>query len=61
MWEILAHHGKTIVAVVTAVVGFATLVILSPGESVSAVEYLTGATMLLTALGVYVVPNGPKP
>ena len=54
------RYRKTIVAVVGAGMSFATLVVTSAPEAVTAGEYLFGAASLLTALGVYAVSNdGP--
>ena len=49
--------NKTIVAVVTGAIGWATLVVNSPAAHISASEWIVGATYLATALGVYSVSN----
>lgn len=55
-----APYRKTVVAVVGAVIAFATLVITSPEAAISASEWLSGAIGLGTALGVYGVANVPE-
>ena len=53
----MAKYRKTIVAVVGAAIGFATLVVTSAPAAPTAPEYLAGAVGLATALGVYRVTN----
>lgn len=48
---------KTVAAVVTGVIGWATLVVNSPSTAVTASEWIVLATVVATAVGVYVVPN----
>lgn len=54
----LSAYRKTVTALVGAVIAFAQLVIYSPGASISASEWVTGAILLATALGVYSISNG---
>jgi hypothetical protein len=51
------RFAKTIIAVVTGAIGWATLVVNSDAGSITANEWIVGATYLATALGVYAVPN----
>lgn len=53
----LGPYGKTVVAVVAGAIGFATLVVQSPPAEITAPEWITGATYLAVALGVYQVKN----
>lgn len=48
---------KTITAVVVGAIGWATLVVNSDATSITSSEWIVGATVLATALGVYAVPN----
>lgn len=50
-------YTKTITALVGAGVAFATLVITSPSDAITASEWLSGGVGLGTALGVYALPN----
>lgn len=50
-------YNKTIIAVITSVIGWATLVVQSAPHAINSTEWITGATMLATALGVYAVSN----
>lgn len=51
------RYSKTIVAVVTAIIAFATVVVVSPDSAISSAEWLGGAVGLAGALGVYSVNN----
>lgn len=53
----LPAYRKTFAAVAGAVIAFAQVVIYSEAEAISATEWVTGAILILTALGVYTVPN----
>lgn len=53
----MSRYLKTITAVITGAVGWATLVVASEASAISAEEWIVGATYLATALGVYAVPN----
>lgn len=53
----LPTYRKFVAAVVGAAIAFAQLVIYSPSEPISAAEWVTGAILLATALGVYTVRN----
>lgn len=55
----LPAYRKTLVAVVGAVVAFSQIVIYSPAAEISSAEWVTGAILVLTALGVYGTPNEP--
>lgn len=50
-------YNKTIIAIVTAVIGWATEVVNSAAKDISASEWLIGATYLAIALGVFTVAN----
>lgn len=53
----LAPYRKTIAALVVAAIGWATAVVASPAEAITATEWILGATGLAAALGVYATPN----
>lgn len=53
----LGRYAKLVTAVVTGVIGWATLVVNSKAGPISASEWIVGATYLATALGVFTVPN----
>lgn len=53
----LAPYRKTVTAVVGGVIAWAGIVIISPQAAITASEWLTGATYLAIALGIYTVPN----
>lgn len=55
----MTRYNKLIVAVVSGVIGWATLVVNSAPAHISASEWIVGATYLATALGVYSIPNSP--
>lgn len=57
MWDLAAPYRKTITAVVTAAIGWATLVVTSDSGPITPEEILAGVTALAIALGVYAVPN----
>ena len=52
-----APYRKTITALVTGAIGWATLVVTSDTLGVTPEEWIAGATALAIALGVYAVPN----
>lgn len=52
-------YSKLITALVAGAIGFATLVVNSASGPITASEWITGATYLATALGVYAVANAP--
>ena len=54
-----AVYRKTITALVTSAIGWATLVVTSDSAGVTDLEWIAGATALAIALGVYAVPNSP--
>lgn len=53
----LSKYNKTITAVVTGLIGWATVVVTSDSAAVTAGEWIMLATVLATALGVYQVKN----
>lgn len=53
----MGKYRKTITAVVTGGIGWAGAVVASKSGPVTASEWVMGATVLATALGVYAVPN----
>lgn len=53
----MSPYLKLIAAVVTGVIGWATLVVNSAPADITSSEWIVGATALATALGVYLVPN----
>lgn len=53
----LAPYRKTITAVVTGLIGWATAVVASDPARITASEWIVFATALATALGVYAIPN----
>lgn len=50
-------YRKTITALITGAIGWGTAVVASPSIPVTASEWLFGATVAATALGVYAVSN----
>jgi hypothetical protein len=54
------QYRKTIAAVVTGAIGWATLVVASESSAITGPEWIAGATALATALGVFIVPNAPQ-
>ncbi len=60
MIERLAPYRKTVAAVVTGLIGWATVVVVSEPTNITATEWLGLAIALATALGVYAVPNEPS-
>jgi hypothetical protein len=53
----LGLYRKTITAVITGMIGWATLVVVSESTKITAPEWIALATVLATAIGVYSVPN----
>lgn len=53
----LGRYNKTIIAVVTGVIGWATLVVNSAPKDITSAEWIEGATILAIALGVCAVSN----
>jgi hypothetical protein len=56
-YHTFSAYRKTVAAVVTGLIGWAAAVVVSPTASVTASEWVVGATVLATALGVYGVTN----
>lgn len=56
----LGTYGKAITAVITALIGWAALVVNSDPVKITASEWIVLATGLATALGVYAVSNAPS-
>jgi hypothetical protein len=57
LWNRLAPYRKTVTAVVTGAIGWATLVVTSGSGPITAEEWIMLATVVATALGVYQIPN----
>jgi hypothetical protein len=57
LWNRLAPYRKTVTALVTGAIGWATLVVTSGSGPITAEEWIAGATALAIALGVYSVSN----
>lgn len=55
----IAPYRKTVTALVTGLIGWAAVVIVSEPSNVTATEWLGLAIAVATALGVYAVPNDP--
>jgi hypothetical protein len=53
----LSTYAKTISAIITGAIGWATLVVASDPVAITAEEWIVGATALATALGVYTFRN----
>lgn len=53
----LGAYNKTVTALVTGLIGWATVVIISPQTAISSSEWLALAVALAVGLGVYSVPN----
>lgn len=53
----LAPYRKTITALVTGAIGWAAAILASNSAGITGTEWIMGATILATALGVYGVPN----
>lgn len=53
----LAPYRKTVAAVVTGMIGWASAVVVSDPAQITAGEYVMLATVLATAFGVYQVAN----
>lgn len=53
----MTQYLKTITALVTALIGWATLVVESAPSEITSTEWILLATAVTTALGVYLVPN----
>lgn len=56
----LAPYAKTVTAVVTGVIGWAAMVVASAPAAVTASEWIAGATVTATALGVFAVSNADQ-
>ncbi len=56
----MGTYGKTITAVITGLIGWATLVVESDPSEIVSSEWIVLATVLATALGVYTVSNAPQ-
>lgn len=56
----LGTYGKTITAIITGLIGWATLVVQSDAVDITSGEWIVGATALATALGVFAVSNAPS-
>lgn len=56
----LDPYRKTITALVTGAIGWATLVVVSDSVPITGPEWIAGATAAAIALGVYAVPNASR-
>lgn len=56
----LGPYAKLVTALITGIIGWATLVINSAPASITGPEWIMGATALATALGVFAVPNASQ-
>lgn len=56
----LGKYGKTVTALITGAIGWATLVVHSAPAAITADEWIVGVTALATALGVYAVANASQ-
>lgn len=56
----LKKYRKTIVALVTGLIGASSAVVTSDPAPITASEWIMLATVVATALGVYSVPNTKK-
>lgn len=55
----LGKYGKTITALVTGLIGWATVVVQSVPAKITATEWIAFVTVLAVAFGVYAVRNDP--
>ena len=53
--------NKTLTALITGVIGWATLVVNSPAHAITPSEWIQLATAVAVALGVYTISNAPTP
>lgn len=53
----MSQYRKTIAAVVTGLLGWATAVVASPSAPITAAEWIMLGTVTATALGVYGIRN----
>lgn len=53
----LGKYRKFTTALVGVIASWATLVVVSKSDPITAYEWVTGGILLATALGVYEVPN----
>lgn len=56
----LGKYGKTVAALITGAIGWATLIVNSASVDITASEWIVGATALATALSVYSVSNAAE-
>lgn len=56
----LGRYGKSVTALVTGGIGWATQVVNSPPTHVTAGEWVGLATVVAVAFGVYAVSNDPE-
>ena len=54
---LLHTYKKTITALVTGAIGWATMVVSSPAVSITGPEWIAGATFVAIGLGVYGAKN----
>lgn len=57
----IADIRKALTPLVTGGMAWAAFVVNSPSKPITGNEWLYGASILATSLGVYAITNGPKP
>lgn len=57
----VTRYMKTITALATGAIGWGTAVVTSTPAHITSSEWIMGATVAATALGVFGVPNTPAP
>lgn len=55
----VGRYAKTVTALITGIIGWATLVVGSPPSHITAAEWVALGTAVAVALGVFSVPNTP--
>jgi hypothetical protein len=55
----MSNYRKTLTALVTGGIGWATMVVQSAPPGITATEWIAAATVGATALGVYAIANDP--
>lgn len=53
----MSKYRKTVTALATGLIGWATAVVASSSSAITASEWIMLATAICTAIGVYGVPN----
>lgn len=57
----MTKYLKFIGAIITGAIGWATMVVNSAPASITATEWIAGATFIAASLVVFGVPNTPAP